>query len=97
MLHIDSWEMGAQNWTAKLPRGIPAPARLRSIAVLPGLHRTHRGSLELSERFLWDVRKTGQELVIENHAERLKVLGRRYGLGLSIEPYDMNPDRGSWR
>ena len=48
-------------------------------------------SLEVSERFLWDLRQTAQELVIENHAEHLKALGRRHGFGLSIEPYDMNP------
>ena len=45
----------------------------------------------MSERFLWDLRQTAQELVIENHALRLKELGHRHGLGLSIEPYDMNP------
>jgi hypothetical protein len=48
-------------------------------------------SLEISERFLWDLRQTAQELVIENHALRLKELGHRHGLQLSIEPYDMNP------
>ncbi len=48
-------------------------------------------SVEISERFLWDLRQTAQELVVENHALRLKELGRRHGLGLSIEPYDLNP------
>ena len=48
-------------------------------------------SLEVSERFLWDLRQTAQELVVENHAEHLKTLARRHGFGLSIEPYDMNP------
>ena len=48
-------------------------------------------SLEVSERFLWDLRQTAQELTIANHAEHLKMLGRRHGFGLSIEPYDMNP------
>ena len=48
-------------------------------------------SREVSERFLWDLRRTAQELVIEQHAEHLKELGRRHGFGLSIEPYDMNP------
>ena len=47
--------------------------------------------MEVSERFLWDLRLTAQELVIENHAHHLKELGRRDGFGLSIEPYDMNP------
>jgi hypothetical protein len=45
----------------------------------------------MSERFLWDVRLTGQELVLENHAEAVKQWGRKQGLSLSIEPYDMNP------
>ena len=48
-------------------------------------------SQEMSERFLWDLRQTAQELVMENHVLHLKELGRRHGLGLSIEPYDMNP------
>ena len=30
---------------------------------------------------------------MENHALHLKELGRRHGLGLSIEPYDLNPCR----
>jgi hypothetical protein len=34
---------------------------------------------------------TSQELVLENHAERFKELGRRNGFRLSIEPYDMTP------
>ncbi len=46
---------------------------------------------EMSERFLWDLRQTAQELVVENHVLRLKELGRRHGLGLSMEPYDLNP------
>ena len=49
------------------------------------------GSLEQSERFLWDVRQTSNELIIENHAGRFKELGRTTGFDLSIEPYDMNP------
>jgi len=42
------------------------------------------GSLEQSERFLWDVRLTSQELVLENHAGYLKELGHKHGLELSI-------------
>ena len=59
MLHIDSWEMGAQNWTGRLPRGVPPPPRLRSVAVTS--RRSPAAvvdSPEISERFLWDLRQT---------------------------------------
>ena len=49
------------------------------------------GSREISERFLWDLRQTGSELVVEKHARHLKERGRRDGFSLSIEPYDLNP------
>lgn len=48
-------------------------------------------SLEISERFLWDLRQTAQELVLEYHAQHVKDYAHRHGLKLSIEPYDMNP------
>lgn len=99
MLHIDSWEMGSQNWTAgfrgefERRRGYDPMPYLPVMAgwVVGESGDGRRGTVEISERFLWDLRLTSQELVVENHARRLKTLGRRQGLGLSIEPYDMNP------
>lgn len=91
MLHIDSWEMGAQNWTGRYRDEFRGRRGYDPLPYLPAMTGRPVESLEVSERFLWDVRQTGQELVIEHHAGRLKELGRRYGLGLSIEPYDMNP------
>jgi hypothetical protein len=90
-LHMDSWESGAQNWTPSLlddfkkRRGYDARPFL--------LAYTGRAieSVEKSERFLWDLRLTAQELVLENHALATKKYGRKHGLELSIEPYDMDP------
>ncbi len=91
MLHMDSWEMGAQNWTARFREEF---TRRRGYDPLP-FYPVYAGfavqSLEVSERFLWDLRQTSQELILENHAGHIKKYGKRYGLGLSIEPYDMNP------
>jgi hypothetical protein len=91
MLHMDSWEMGAQNWT---PRFREEFKKRRGYDPLP-FYPVYSGlvveSLEKSERFLWDLRQTGMELVIENHALHLKKYGQKYNLGFSIEPYDMNP------
>lgn len=90
-LHMDSWESGAQNWTPSL---LDEFRKRRGYDARPWL-LTYTGravrSLEMSERFLWDLRLTGQELVLENHAGAAKNHGRKHGLSLSIEPYDMNP------
>ena len=91
MLHMDSWEMGAQNWTTGFREEFRRRRGYDPLLFLPAYTGCIVGNLEMSERFLWDVRITAQELVLENHAERIKALGCRYGFGLSIEPYDMNP------
>ena len=91
MLHIDSWEMGAQNWSERFRDEFQRRRGYDLLRYLPVMAGRMVDSTEVSERFLWDLRLTAQELVIENHAQHLKTLGRRYGLGLSIEPYDMNP------
>lgn len=91
MLHMDSWEMSAQNWTGSFRKEFTRRRGYDPMPYLPAYTGRIVGSLEESERFLWDVRLTSQELVIENHAMRVKELGRHYGLRLSIEPYDMNP------
>ncbi len=90
-LHMDSWEMGSQNWTPRLREEF---MNRRGYDPLP-YYPTYLGDVvvgqEITERFLWDLRETAGELVIQNHAEHLKAFGRRHGLALSIEPYDMNP------
>ncbi|MBE7502411.1 MAG: hypothetical protein HS113_19425 [Verrucomicrobiales bacterium] len=91
MLHIDSWEMSSQNWSPGLRAAFRQRRGYDLWPYLPVFTGRAVQSVEVSERFLWDLRQTAQELVIENHAGHLKTLGRRHGFGLSIEPYDMNP------
>jgi hypothetical protein len=90
-LHMDSWEMGAQNWTANFRNEF---SKRRGYDPLP-FYPVYAGriveSSEISERFLWDLRQTSQELIVEYHAKHLKNYSHRNGFGLSIEPYDMNP------
>ncbi len=90
-VHIDSWEMGSQNWTDDFLAQFKKRRGYDAMPYLPAYSGRAVGSLEESERFLWDVRLTSQELVLENHAGHLKKLGRQNGFELSIEPYDMNP------
>ena len=91
MLHIDSWEMGAQNWTAAFREEFLRRRGYDLLPYLPAVTGRVVGGSEIAERFLWDLRQTANELVLENHAAHLKELGRRHGFGLSIEPYDMTP------
>lgn len=91
MLHMDSWEMGAQNWTSNFRKEFQKRRGYDPLPYFPVYSGRIVGNTELSERFLWDLRKTAQELVVENHAIYLKKLGQKYGFRLSIEPYDMNP------
>ncbi len=91
MLHIDSWEMSSQNWTGAFREEFRKKRGYDLFPFLPVLTGSVVESHEISERFLWDIRETAQELLLDNHARQLKTLGRRDGFTLSIEPYDMTP------
>lgn len=91
MIHIDSWEMGSQNWSPLFRKEFIKRRGYDPKPFLPAYAGLVVNSREITERFLWDVRQTSNELIIENHAERFKELGRQNGFRLSIEPYDMNP------
>jgi hypothetical protein len=91
MLHMDSWEMGAQNWTPKFREEFEKRRGYDPQPFYPVYLGNTVENNEISERFLWDLRQTSMELVLENHAGYIKKYAKKYGLGLSIEPYDMNP------
>ncbi|KAA6300178.1 MAG: hypothetical protein EZS26_003676, partial [Candidatus Ordinivivax streblomastigis] len=91
MLHIDSWEMGAQNWTARFREEFTQRRGYDPLPFYPVYVGVMVQSREISERFLWDVRQTSQELVLDNHSGYVMKYARRYGLGVSVEPYDMTP------
>jgi hypothetical protein len=90
-MHMDSWEMGAQNWTKNFVEEFKKCRGYDPMPYLPVFSGRAVATLEKSERFLWDVRMTCQQLVLENHAGYLKKLVAKKGFDLSIEPYDMNP------
>ncbi len=90
-LHFDSWEMGSQNWSEQFAAEFSKRRGYEPWPYLPTFSGYFVENAEVSERFLWDIRQTAQELVIENQAARLKELGKRHGLQFSLEPYDLNP------
>lgn len=90
-LHIDSWEMGAQNWTGNFRAEFTKRRGYDPLPYYPVYAGNVVESNEISERFFWDLRQTAQELVLENHAGYVKQYAHKLGMKLSIEPYDMNP------
>ena len=90
-LHFDSWEMSSQNWSGRFREEFTQRRGYDPLRFLPAMIGRIVDSAEISERFLWDLRQTAQELVVENHVLRLRELGRKHGLLLSLEPYDLNP------
>ena len=91
-LHFDSWEMSSQNWSEKFRADFQRLRGYDPLRFLPAYTGRVVDNVETTERFLWDLRQTAQELTIENHVTRLKNLANKNGLKLSIEPYDMNPN-----
>jgi hypothetical protein len=85
--HIDSWENGSQNWTMRMQEEFQKRRGYDLLPFLPALSGRVVESLEVSERFLWDLRQTISELVVENYAGRLAKLAQQHGLRLSIEAY----------
>lgn len=90
-LHFDSWEMGSQNWTEAFPTEFENRRGYSLTHFLPAFDGYIVDEENKTERFLWDVRQTAQELVIANQAGRLRDLGHENGLVLALEPYDLNP------
>ena len=86
--HIDSWEGGSGNWTPGFEREFERRRGYGLLPYLPTLAGFVVGSLERSERFLWDLRETVTELLLQNYAGRMATLAHGHGMRLSIEGYN---------
>lgn len=85
--HIDSWENGSQNWTEKFREEFKKRRGYELLPYLPVLSGKVVSNVDVSERFLWDIRETISELIIDNYAGHMEQLARQHGIGLSIEGY----------
>lgn len=85
--HVDSWENGSQNWTARMREEFRKRRGYDLLPFLPVLTGRVVDGLDISERFLWDLRRTVSELVVENYAGHLRELAHRHGLRFTIEAY----------
>ena len=64
---MDSWEAGMQNWTDDILVEFQKRRGYDATPYLPALAGRVVGSAEISDRFLWDFRRTLADLFAENH------------------------------
>ena len=62
MIHIDSWEMGAQNWSPHFREEFIKRRGYDPKPFLPAYTGLVIDNHEVTERFLWDIRQTSSEL-----------------------------------
>ena len=84
---IDSYERGHQNWSATFPQEFAQRRGYDIAPYLPVLTGRIVGSAEISERFLWDFRRTVAELWADNYVAHFSELCHQNGMISSIEPY----------
>ena len=89
--HIDSWEVGTQNWTPRMREEFKNRRGYDLWKCLPAFTGRVLDSAEVTERFLWDLRQTISDLIVENYAGEFRRLANKDGLRLSIEAYDRAP------
>ena len=85
--HIDSYEVGCQNWTQGLDKTFEKRMGYSIRPYLPVFAGHIVGSVKESESFLEDFRRLLADLFAENYAGRFTELCHKYGLRSSLEPY----------
>lgn len=89
--HHDSWEMSSQNWSEHFRDLFIQKRGYDPLPWTPVMFGVPVDSVDKSERFLWDLRRTAAELVYENNVSYMKQRAAEKGLEFSTEAYDLNP------
>lgn len=84
---IDSYEVGSQNWTPKFREGFKRLRGYDPLPYLPAISGLVIESREVTERFLWDYRRTIADLFRDNYYQYFGELCHQNGLLFSTEPY----------
>jgi hypothetical protein len=89
--HIDSWEVGSQNWTPGFREEFQKRRGYDPVPFLPDVigGNIRIGDASVADRFRWDFRQTLSELLAENYVGRLAELAHERGLRLSLEGYHL--------
>jgi hypothetical protein len=83
----DSYETGGQNWTDGMIEHFKAVYGYDPVPWLPTLNGVVTGSPELSDRFLWDLRRLIADRVSYEYVGGLREISNRHGLTTWLENY----------
>jgi len=84
---LDSYEVGCDNWTAGFEDEFRKRRGYDCLKYLPALAGYYITSGEVTERFLWDFRKTQSDLITDNYYGRMAELCHQNKLNFFVEPY----------
>jgi hypothetical protein len=82
---LDSWEAGCENWTPQMAADFQQRRGYDLTPWLPALTGKIIGSAELTQRFLWDYRRTLADLVAQAHYGTIQAYAHQHGMGLASE------------
>jgi hypothetical protein len=83
----DSYEMGSQNWTDGFDERFEKKYGYNPIKYLPVFSGRIVGSVEESERFLWDLRRAMADDIAYEYVGGLRKASNKHGLKLWLENY----------
>ncbi|WP_316739519.1 glycosyl hydrolase [Pedobacter aquatilis] len=83
--HVDSWECGSQNWSPLFKSEFLKRRGYDLTPYLPIMTGLPVESTELSEGFLYDVRRTISELVVDQFYKTLAKLAKEQGVTFTAE------------
>ncbi|TDG36182.1 glycoside hydrolase family 2 [Pedobacter changchengzhani] len=83
----DSYETGGQNWTDGMLAKFKANYGYDALPYLPVIRGEVVGSQEMSDRFLWDLRRFIADRVAYDYVGGLRDISHKYGLHTWLENY----------
>ena len=84
---MDSYETGGMNWTDDMESKFVNAYGYSPIPYLPVLHGEVVGSPDISDRFLWDLRRLIADLVSYEYVGALRDISHEHGLTTWLENY----------
>ena len=95
--HIDSWEVGTQDWTDSFALEFKKRRGYDPVTFLPELYvqdpaapsHWEIDSKDMGDRFRWDFYQTVSELLAQNYTGEIAKLAHQHGLRFTLEGYNL--------